>query len=186
MRKIRLNSQTETIVDDEDYDRVSHLKWFAMKTPNGSIYAIAKKPGTTGKGKRNLLLHSYIMDLHLGVNQKKYQINHIDGNPLNNQKDNLELCDYMWNNLPHNKMSYSIGSVSFNKKNHFWTASVRMLGQTHSFCSKIKEDAELQLAQFLQNQAPILIENYKIKMNNEINNYIKELKEKEHIIKEED
>jgi hypothetical protein len=79
------------LIDEEDFDRVSNHTWHIQHRSNtkycqSNIYI---------NGKWKLIkLHRFLMNLKQG---DKRVINHIDGNGLNNQKSNLEICDAMYN-----------------------------------------------------------------------------------------
>ena len=95
MKKIRLwknrneMADCETIIDDEDYERIVEAikykngkpgKWYAHKTCAGSgYYAFA--------GDHRKSMHRVIMDPPKGMD-----IDHIDGNTLDNRKENLRIC----------------------------------------------------------------------------------------------
>lgn len=72
-------------VDDDVYEWASRHKWQVI--PNGYAFRTAKHPG---KGKRyGLYLHKAIMG--------KGEVDHIDHNPLNNQRSNLRPCTHKQN-----------------------------------------------------------------------------------------
>ncbi len=73
-------SHMSAIVDAEDLDRVSRYRWCRSTSP-GSLTNYAK----TGAGGKCLYLHRLVMNAQPGT-----EINHIDGNGLNNTKANLE------------------------------------------------------------------------------------------------
>lgn len=81
MKEIPLGGRVGGIalVDDEDYARLNVYKWCVA----GNGYVM--------RGKTVALPHSYlhraILDAPKGV-----QVDHKDGNPLNNQRSNLRLC----------------------------------------------------------------------------------------------
>jgi len=95
MKKIRLwqnrdeISDYETIIDDEDYEKIVEAikykngkpgKWYAHKTCAGSgYYAFA--------GDHRKSMHRVIMDPPKGMD-----IDHINGNTLDNRKENLRIC----------------------------------------------------------------------------------------------
>lgn len=90
MREIELTKGYVALVDDEDYNRVnSYCSWQAKVNPkkNGKVvYAFTNK---WNNGVQSYLaMHRFIMNLN--VNDP--QIDHEDGNGLNNQKYNLRLC----------------------------------------------------------------------------------------------
>jgi hypothetical protein len=78
-------------VDDEDYDKVSKYKWTINDTSNAlTNYAYSRTGG------KKVILHRLIMGLGDYKDDKRI-INHIDGNGLNCKKDNLEICDQLYN-----------------------------------------------------------------------------------------
>lgn len=79
-KPIPLSSDHVAIVDDHDYPAVCHAQWFR----NGDGYAVAFVQ-VQGRFKLTYL-HRYL--LHAPDDQ---QVDHIDGNPLNNVRSNLRL-----------------------------------------------------------------------------------------------
>jgi hypothetical protein len=83
MKKIPLSQGKFAIVDDEDYKELNKYKWWVNK--NNNVW-YAKR--TTWNGRRNLILmHRYI----LGVSKNLF-CDHINGNGLDNRKENLRVC----------------------------------------------------------------------------------------------
>jgi len=81
MKEIKLTNGTVMQVDDEDYEWGMKSKW-----TNVSGYA---KSGIAG---RTMTFHREIMDVKKGE-----QIDHVDGNRLNNQKANLRVVTQQQN-----------------------------------------------------------------------------------------
>lgn len=79
MRQIELSRGKVALVDDDDFEWLSQLRWFAVKSGAGIWYA--------GTGKRNIKMHRLI----LGANPPE-KIDHVDRNGLNNQRGNLRFC----------------------------------------------------------------------------------------------
>jgi hypothetical protein len=79
MKMIQLTQNKTTIVDDDDYERYGHLKW------HFSHGRAVRRNGW--KVKTNQWLHREIMG-----NPQGLLVDHINGNPLDNRKENLRLC----------------------------------------------------------------------------------------------
>lgn len=73
-------SHMSAIIDAEDLERVSRHRWCRSTAP-GSRTNYAK----TGVNGKSLYLHRLVMNAAPGT-----EINHVDGNGLNNTKANLE------------------------------------------------------------------------------------------------
>ena len=123
MKEVELTKGYVALVDDEDYGRVSSLRWQACPRSgrkSGTVYALGREVGT----KRHLIMHRMI----LGWPPAHLVVDHIDGNGLNNQKSNLRLCSPR-QNLYNGKMRASNKSgyrgVSWNKRSRKWEARIR-------------------------------------------------------------
>jgi len=90
MKEISLTQGQVALVDDDDYERLSQWKWCVTKQRN-TFYA---HRGTSVAGvQKTLKMHRVILDCPRGMD-----IDHIDGNGLNNQKSNLRIVTRRQNN----------------------------------------------------------------------------------------
>jgi hypothetical protein len=84
------------LVDDEDYERVSQYKWYydirVKKRKDGSIpeYCHFRIRGQIGEGSP-VSLHRFV----LSEFNPEVDIDHINENPLDNQKSNLRPMDHI-------------------------------------------------------------------------------------------
>jgi hypothetical protein len=77
------------LVDDEDFTKLSQFKW-SVSTINNNRYALTgKKDPIAG----STAMHRIIMNPPKGM-----EVDHIDGNGLNNQKSNLRVVTH-WQNM---------------------------------------------------------------------------------------
>lgn len=90
MKTIQLTQGKVTIVDDEDYECLIQFKWRAAKNVHGQWYA-ARTDLSTGK-PRNLFMHRLLLNVPKGM-----QTDHINGDGLDNRKNNLRICDNVQN-----------------------------------------------------------------------------------------
>ena len=78
-------------IDQDDLEKVSAFVWSQNNRSNShTTYA------QTTTGGKKIHLHRLIMDLGDYSTDKRI-INHKDGNGLNNKKENLEICDILYN-----------------------------------------------------------------------------------------
>jgi hypothetical protein len=78
MKGIPLNHGKFALVDDVDFDFLNERKWYAMRSASGKHYAM---------DSNGVLMHRYI--LSPGVQQ---EVDHINGNPLDNRRKNMRTC----------------------------------------------------------------------------------------------
>lgn len=83
-RTIQLTREQVTLVDDENYQELSKHKWFALV--NNSGYYAMRFTGPRGR-QIAVYMHRVIMSA-----PDELVVDHINGNPLDNRKENLRLC----------------------------------------------------------------------------------------------
>jgi hypothetical protein len=84
-REIKLTHGFAAIVDIDDHDRLSKIKWYAHKSHDGIVYA---RSGPHG------FMHHHVLPPKSG-----FIPDHIDGNGLNNCKSNLRYLTQSQNKL---------------------------------------------------------------------------------------
>lgn len=123
---LQLSQGQSTIIDDEDWPRVSALGWYAIQTKKGIWRAVASVPGT--RGQRKILLHRFLMNDPKGV-----QVDHINRNPLDNRKENLRLGsapENQQNTLARGGASKFKGVSWFSRRGR-WRVAFNWRGKTH-------------------------------------------------------
>lgn len=102
MKEIPLTKGAVAIVDDEDYERISEHSW-AINPMGG--YAVRK--GNKNRGEpRTIQMHREILQAPAGL-----QIDHINGNTLDNRKENLRFADVQKNAFNRGKPAVSCTSI---------------------------------------------------------------------------
>ena len=122
-KEIILTHGKVAIVDDEDFDYLNQFKWLANKQKNDKFY-VGRNIPVSNKKQSKIWMHRFIMNPEKGM-----VIDHLDGNPLNNQKNNLRICTHAENmrnsKIPKNNTSGFKG-VSFVKKHNTYESSIRI------------------------------------------------------------
>ncbi len=86
MRKIPLTQNKFALVDDSDFESVSRFKWCAQGTGNGRFYAARRAQN------RIELLHRRLLNAVPGQ-----EVDHINGDSLDNRRENLRLASRLEN-----------------------------------------------------------------------------------------
>lgn len=87
MKKIILTKNRFTVVDYDDFEKLNQFVWYAHLSSGRNFYAA-----------RRDCLNKFIYMHREIINAKKgIFVDHIDGNGLNNCKENLRVCTYQQN-----------------------------------------------------------------------------------------
>ena len=99
MKEIQLTKGQFAIIDDDDYEMISKNKWAASHGEVGKIYAV-KTLNMGGGRRKRIYMHRVIMNAPLDK-----QVDHKNGNKLDNRRSNLRLCSK--NENMRNRQRYS-------------------------------------------------------------------------------
>jgi hypothetical protein len=97
MKEIKLTKGYVALVDDEDYEKLSERSWhvsFSNKNKRHKQHVYAQVTIKKDGIKKTYKIHRII----LGVNDPKIDVDHINGNTLDNRRCNLRLCSRSDNN----------------------------------------------------------------------------------------
>lgn len=112
-----INSEAKAIVSDIDFDKVVPYKW--SLSSNGYVRATINK--------KRLFLHKFLINGKI--------IDHINGNPLDNRRENLRIASYTQNSANRfKKVGLSIYKgvtfASTENRRKKWKASLEYYGKT--------------------------------------------------------
>ena len=112
-----------SFVDDENFDDLTKHKWRAKK--DGHTFYADTNIKRDGKYVK-VALHRLIMSAPLGM-----EVDHIDGNGLNNQRINLRLCTKGQNQHNRRRQSNKSGykGVVWHKRTRKWQAQIMSDGK---------------------------------------------------------
>lgn len=124
---VPLTQNKEAIIDAEDVDKVLNYTWCAILN-KGCFYAATAVRNAEGKVVR-ILLHKLILKC-----EKPLEIDHADGNGLNNTKTNLRLVTRQQNMFnvrkpKHNTSGYK--GVSWCQSSQKWKATISVERKRH-------------------------------------------------------
>jgi hypothetical protein len=92
MKEIPLTRGKTAIVDDADYEWLSQWKWCAGVGGSGTKCYAVRHQGTGIKKRKMVLMHRIITNTPDGM-----ECDHINGNSLDNRRENLRICTHMEN-----------------------------------------------------------------------------------------
>lgn len=127
MKLIPLSRGKFAQVDDEDFELLNQWKWCTgVQNPK---HKITYRAVTRQKGV-NIKMHRFILGLEKGGKH----VDHIDGDGLNNQKENLRLVTPQQNNC--NRAKRSTNTSGFkgvsNFQGRYWRARIMLNQKEHS------------------------------------------------------
>lgn len=123
-------SDLVVLIDDEDFERVSQYSW-SVQSKNFDDKLIVYTTLHFNRKSKYLPLGSFILST-------ESMVDHIDRDPLNNQKSNLRIATYAQNN--HNKTkrinptSQYFGVTKLRGKNKRWLFQIRKDGVKYNKC----------------------------------------------------
>lgn len=121
MKELKLTQGKTALVSGEDFDYLNQFNW--QFTPRGYV----KRSTSRKMGKKTtIFLHRELMGFPVGL-----YVDHIDGNPLNNQRDNLRLSTPSENLFNAKKWGVSRGIIYdswYKPSNRKWRVRIQANG----------------------------------------------------------
>lgn len=139
MKEIILSKNQIAIIDDEDFERINQFKWHVIQKRRGGKFYAERSFRLNGK-RKNVYLHREIL-------QTNEMVDHINGNPLDNRKENLRICNNSENhqNIPKRKGSYTSKYKGVTKRKNGWEANISFNNKL-KYLGKFKTELEAAIA----------------------------------------
>jgi hypothetical protein len=127
MKEIPLTQGKVALVDDEDYEYLNQFKWCAHNRRNTS-YAVRALPIDKNEKQNTIKMHRVIINT-----PKEMETDHINGNGLDNRRENLRIVTTRQNqqNL-HIKKSSKYPGVCWEAGRSRWRSTIQIAGKLHT------------------------------------------------------
>ena len=121
MKRIKLTKNRIAVIDDEDYERLNKYKWYYDK-------GYAKRNIRIGTKRTFRYMHWDV----IGKPKSGLEIDHINGDGLDNRRENLKACTHRMNMMnrrknDNNKSGYK--GVCWHKTSQKWMAQTMVYGR---------------------------------------------------------
>lgn len=126
MKLIPLSRGKFARVDDEDYTWLDSWKWYCSSS-GYAIRTVNDLAGIGGKKTRTIHMHREIL------RAEELVVDHIDGDPLNNQRSNLRTCTHsqnMWNRRHQVGSKSKLKGVTKNQKSPGYISRITVDNKT--------------------------------------------------------
>lgn len=129
MKEIILTQGKITQVDDEDYEKVKFLRWYAYYDPALRGFIAQRNVTELNGTRKTIYLHRTIVDAPKGM-----VVDHVNHDTLDNRKENLRICTHAENMLNrrtyiNNKSGYK--GVSWHKEKKKYRAGIRAMNKKY-------------------------------------------------------
>ncbi|ADI67581.1 HNH endonuclease [Mobiluncus curtisii] len=122
MKTIPLTKGLVAVVDDADYSKLSPYSWYAVGRP-GNEYA-ARYGGHNKGSSSHIRMHRELLNAPAGI-----EVDHVNGNRLDNRRANLRLATRTQNACNRSKFRGKHHSrfkgVTYHVRDQCWQASIR-------------------------------------------------------------
>lgn len=129
MKYIQLTQGKQAKVSDEDYEELSQWKWYYKAQPdsNGG-YAARNTAYVRGKSRTTIKMHRQLLSP-----EPRFEVDHINGDKLDNRRENLRVVTKSQNqwNRKKQKGSSQYKGVYWNKRCNKWFAQIQYKGKFH-------------------------------------------------------
>jgi hypothetical protein len=140
MQEIIMQNKKTCIVSPQDFEELSRYKWYETTTGYAIRWIYVNNDDGTKK-HRGVRMHREIMKAEDGVD-----VDHINGNPLDNRRENLRVCTRKQNcanSRARTNTSSRYKGVNFDLQTGKWRARIKVEGEEISLG---RHKTELQAA----------------------------------------
>lgn len=133
---IKLSQEKSSKVSIADYDKVKHIKWYASRVRN-KWYASYKTQAGNG-GATYISMHRLIMGMPDG------EVDHINGDTLDNRRNNLRIVTHqqnLYNQTPQTGRTSKYKGVYRDEDDRFWVVQIKQGGRMR--CVRGIEDEDI-------------------------------------------
>jgi hypothetical protein len=144
MKELQLTRGYSALLDDADFEKLSANKW--MANVNGYQVRACRQYRVEGKVKQIYLHHAVLNVDPAQLKAEGKEVDHINGNPLDNRKENLRIVDHFTNMRNTSRHKNRIG-YCYNKRANLWSCYIDMSDKPRKYLgyTKTKEEAELRV-----------------------------------------
>ena len=167
------------LIDKEDYDKIKDLNLTLNYTSNPNTYygqsrvykleKILDESEILPSGRTRKKVYKYDKSIHIhrlvmGLDDYKKDkriIHHKDGNGLNNCKENLIICDAMYNSQGFRKLNFEYKNYYFEndpKRKCKWRAYIKLNGKSKSK----RLETEEECIKWIDNEKKIILNIYEV------------------------
>lgn len=151
------------VLDEFEYSETSpsFLIWKDTKKPAGFLIKTNNKNyWRVTVGKQKFMVHRLIATLIHGNISLQMVVNHLDGNGLNNHRNNLEVCSQAINMKNVNTKNSEHQGVKFKTRDNAWVATWRENGKTRSKSFSVKKYGLLESKELALQFRFLMIQNH--------------------------
>ena len=136
------NCDKYTLVDEQDYENCSDYRWRLDRR-----YVWCRKDYGYENGVRKqsfIYLHRLLISPPKGM-----VVDHIDGNPLNNIRNNLRICTHsqnLCNQMAVRKHTSKYKGVSWDKRNRNWNSRIGIGNNTTKHIGSFEDEVQAAIA----------------------------------------
>lgn len=137
-KEILITKGQKALVDDELFDELMKFHWHTSKG-NGGFYAARRI------GSRIAFMHKLVINMDI----KGVEVDHINGNTLDNRRSNLRPAtrqENARNGKKHGSGSSQYKGVTWDANRHKWRAQIRVVPGNTKYLGRYDDEKEAALA----------------------------------------